>query len=72
MIGFDGNTASGWPGYALTTREHQIERMASEAMEILMARIDDPALPPETRFIPAPLVVHASARLPREMLAAVS
>ncbi len=72
VIGFDGIAASGWPSYDLTTMEQQIERMTSEAMEILMARIADPSLPPETRFVPAQLVARSSARLPREMLAAVS
>lgn len=72
VIGFDGIAASGWPSYELTTMEQQIERMTSEAMEILMARIADPTLPPETRFVPARLVARASARLPQEMLAAVS
>jgi len=72
VIGFDGIAASGWPSYELTTMEQQIERMTSEALEILLARIADPALPPETRFVPARLVPRASARLPRAMLSAVS
>jgi len=72
VIGFDGIAASGWPSFDLTTMEQQVERMTDEAMEILMARIADPALPPETRFVPARLVARTSARLPREALAAAS
>ena len=72
VIGFDSIAASNWPSYELTTMEQQIERMTSEAMEILLARVADPTLPPETRLVPARLVTRASARLPRELFAAVS
>ena len=67
IIGFDDIIAAAWPSYDLTTIRTPVRRMVETAVEILMARIDNPALEPEMRLLPGRLVARSSARLPADL-----
>jgi DNA-binding LacI/PurR family transcriptional regulator len=64
VIGFDNVPASGRPGYALTTLGQPLGLMVRRGLDLLAARIEDPALPDETVVLRGELIVRRSARLP--------
>ncbi|MBT0585595.1 LacI family DNA-binding transcriptional regulator [Alteromonas oceanisediminis] len=49
IVGFDGAEPASWQSYQLTTVSQPLERMADAAVDILMQRIENSALPPEKR-----------------------
>jgi DNA-binding LacI/PurR family transcriptional regulator len=63
IVGFDGFGAGRWLAYDLATMRQPVERMAEAAVDILFARIEDPARPSERRTFLADLIPGASARL---------
>ena len=68
VVGFDDIPASGWPAYDLTTVRQRIEPMVDRAVEILLARIEQPDLPPEAHLVKGTLVTRGSARQPETRL----
>jgi DNA-binding LacI/PurR family transcriptional regulator len=64
VIGFDNVPSSARPGYALTTLGQPLALMVRRGLDLLAARIEDPALPDETVVLRGQLVVRRSARLP--------
>jgi DNA-binding LacI/PurR family transcriptional regulator len=63
IVGFDGAGPSSWASYRLTTLRQPVQRMAEAALTMLLARVDDPSLPPERRVLSGTLVEGTSARL---------
>ena len=63
VVGFDGLAPGRWLGYDLTTIRQPTEAMVSAALDMLVARIDDPALGAERRTLSGEFVPGGSARL---------
>jgi DNA-binding LacI/PurR family transcriptional regulator len=64
IVGFDGVGPATWESYRLTTIRQPVRRMTEAAVTMLLARIEDPANPPERRLFSGQLLRGASARLP--------
>jgi DNA-binding LacI/PurR family transcriptional regulator len=62
IVGFDGSSAGQWASYDLVTISQPMNLMADAAIDMLMARIDDPQMTTEKRVFPGELVRGASAR----------
>jgi LacI family transcriptional regulator len=60
VAGFDGIASGTWSTPPLTTMEQDLPALATAALELLIARLSDPDLPPEARLIAPQLVVRAS------------
>ena len=63
VVGFDGAAMGTWPGYKLTTIEQPLEVMVEAAVNMLMARVDNPQLPPERRTFSGVFLPGESARI---------
>lgn len=63
IVGFDGSAAGRWASYDLVTIRQPTNLMVEAAIDMLMARIDDPQLMTEKRVFSGELVRGASARL---------
>ncbi len=63
VVGFDGAAMGTWPGYKLTTIEQPLEIMVEAAVNMLMARVDNPQLPPERRTYGGVFMPGESARI---------
>ncbi|NUQ36294.1 MAG: LacI family DNA-binding transcriptional regulator [Caldilineales bacterium] len=64
VIGFDDIPAAAWPSYNLTTIRTPVNRMIEATIDLLLARLDEPAANPQTLLFPGALVTRGSARLP--------
>lgn len=62
VVGFDDGSAARFTDPPLTTIHQPSEAIAEEAFRRLLARIENPALPPAEIFLNAPLVVRESTR----------
>jgi len=60
IVGFDDIAAAGWPIVGLTTVRQPTALMAARAVELLVERIADPALPARHEVLPVELVERAS------------
>ncbi|MGC4252112.1 MAG: LacI family DNA-binding transcriptional regulator [Sphingobium sp.] len=65
IVGFDGSAPGQWEAYGLTTVRQPIQSMVKAAVDMLVARIDDPALATEKRVFSGALIEGRSARLDR-------
>lgn len=63
IVGFDGVDPAAWQSYQLTTVRQPVRRMAEAAVTMLLERIEEPTLPPETRSFAGSLIEGASARI---------
>jgi len=63
VVGFDGAAMGAGPGYKLTTIEQPLEAMVEAAVDMLMARVDNPELPPERRTFSGDFLPGESARI---------
>ncbi|MGH6651170.1 LacI family DNA-binding transcriptional regulator [Sphingopyxis sp.] len=63
IVGFDGSAPGQWASYDLVTIRQPTNLMVDAAIDMLMARIDDPQLITEKRVFSGELVRGASARL---------
>ena len=63
VVGFDGVGPASWASYRLTTIRQPVSLMAAGAVQLLLARIENPALPTEKRVLRGKLVLGHSARL---------
>ncbi len=63
VVGFDDVPEGARPTYELTTLRQNSVEMARMAIELLLRRMQDPALPARRLIVPATLVARASARL---------
>jgi DNA-binding LacI/PurR family transcriptional regulator len=55
VAGFDGIAAGAWSAPPLTTMQQDLPALVVAALDLLVARLADPDLPPETRLV-APLL----------------
>ena len=62
VIGFDDISMASWASYNLTTVRQPIREMCATAVQLLLARIDNPLRPPETVMLTGELVVRSSTR----------
>lgn len=62
IVGFDGVAPAMWSSYQLSTVRQPVRRMAEAAVSMVMERIEDSALPPETRTFAGTLIEGSSAR----------
>jgi DNA-binding LacI/PurR family transcriptional regulator len=63
VVGFDGAAPSRWASYDLVTVRQPTQAMVNAAIDMLMARIDDPDLAMEKRSYSGELVLGSSARM---------
>lgn len=63
VVGFDGARPARWDSYALTTIRQPVDQMAAAAVDMLLARIEEPELGAEQRLFPGELVAGKTARL---------
>ncbi len=64
VVGFDDIQAASWPAYDLTTIAQPVDAMIERALDLLLERMGDPALPGEDVYIHGQLRRRGSARLP--------
>ena len=64
VIGFDNTPLGATLGYALTSVDQNIEMMAAQAIDILRARVENPAMATVKRLLPARLEMRASVGPP--------
>lgn len=60
VVGFDGISAAHWYNYQLTTVSQPTYFMTKAAVETLVNLIDNPDIPPETRYWPGELITGNS------------
>lgn len=65
VVGIDGTLTARLPSYELTTMRQPLERLASTAVELLLARIASPERPAEVRLFGGELLIGRTARLER-------
>ncbi|MCP5001559.1 MAG: LacI family DNA-binding transcriptional regulator [Hyphomicrobiales bacterium] len=65
VVGYDDVPAAAWPSYDLTTVRQPANRMVKNAVEILLAKIEDANTAPRKVEIDGPLIVRGSARIPK-------
>jgi DNA-binding LacI/PurR family transcriptional regulator len=63
IVGFDGAAQGRWPSYDLVTVRQPAREMVEAAADMLMARIEDPALSIEKRSFTGEFIHGTSARL---------
>ena len=62
VVGFDDVPMAAWPEYDLTTVRQGIARLVEETAHVLLARIEDPSLPPRRVLIEGRIVERESTR----------
>ena len=62
IVGFDGLSQARWSSYDLVTIQQPTQAMVQAAVDMLLARVANPALPMEKRVFSGELVVGTSAR----------
>jgi DNA-binding LacI/PurR family transcriptional regulator len=63
IAGFDGVAPAEWASYRVSTIRQPVRRMTEAAVSMILERIEDSALPPETRTFAGMLIEGNSARL---------
>lgn len=63
IVGFDGLAQASWASYDLVTIRQPTRAMVDAAVDMLVARLDDPTLGAETRMFAGSLVEGSSANL---------
>ena len=63
IVGFDGLSHAAWAAYDLVTIGQPTRAMVDAAVDIVIARLDDPGLGAETRMFEGTLIEGTSARL---------
>lgn len=64
VVGFDDVPYASAPSYRLTTLHQPVEHIVEDAIQLLVERIERPALRPRQTRVPVELVVRESARIP--------
>ena len=62
VVGFDDVAMAAWPEYDLTTVRQPMNRLVEETAERLMARIADPAEPPNRVVVPGRIIERGTTR----------
>lgn len=63
IVGFDGLVPASWSSYDLVTVKQPTRAMIMAAVDMLLARVDDPSLGTERRMFSGTFVAGSSARL---------
>ncbi|RVQ64618.1 LacI family DNA-binding transcriptional regulator [Croceicoccus ponticola] len=63
VVGFDGYAPGQWGGYQLTTVRQPVASMVKAAVDMLVARIEEPSMATEKRVFSGELVEGSSARI---------
>lgn len=63
IVGFDGVAPAEWASYRVSTIRQPVRRMTEAAVSMILERIENASLPPETRSFAGGLVPGNSARL---------
>lgn len=63
IVGFDGVAPAEWASYQVSTIRQPVRRMTDAAVSMVIERINDPSLPPETRSFAGGLILGNSAKL---------
>ncbi|MBB4155663.1 DNA-binding LacI/PurR family transcriptional regulator [Sphingomonas jinjuensis] len=63
VVGFDGAAPGRWGSYALTSVRQPVDVMIEAAIDMLTARVDNPAMATEKRVFSGELQIGVSARL---------
>lgn len=63
VVGFDGVAPAEWASYRVTTIRQPVRRMTDAAVSMILERIEQPALPPETRSFAGGFIEGNSATL---------
>jgi LacI family transcriptional regulator len=64
VVGFDDITMTGWEAFRMTTVRQDIGRMGRTAIDLLLARLTDPARPLQRMVLPAELVRRSTLAPP--------
>ena len=64
FVGYDDVALAAWPSYDLTTVRQPANRMVTETVQMLLARIDNPDAEPRRVSIDGPLIIRGSAKQP--------
>ena len=62
VVGFDDVPMAAWPEYDLTTVRQSMARLVAQTADLLLARIEDPTLPPRRVLIEGRLIERGSTR----------
>lgn len=62
IVGFDDVPIAAWPAYNLTSYRQPINEMVARTVDVLMSRIEEPALEPDRIALPGRLVERGSTR----------
>lgn len=62
VIGFDDMAMSAWPLIALSTIRQPIDRIAAEAVALMVRRLNQPDLPVEERILPVEAVMRSTSQ----------
>lgn len=60
IAGYDNSAASASPAHSLTTVDQNVSAMAEMAVQATLARIADPSLPNERRFVPTEIIERST------------
>lgn len=63
IVGFDGVAPAEWASYRVSTIRQPVRRMTDAAVSMIVERIENASLPPETRSFAGSLIPGSSARL---------
>lgn len=62
VMGFDDMAMSAWPLIALSTIRQPIDRIAAEAVALMIRRLNQPDLPVEERIVPVEAVMRSTSQ----------
>jgi LacI family transcriptional regulator len=65
VVGYDDVTLAQWPSYDLTTVRQPANRMVTQTIEALLARLDGQDETPRKIVLDGPLMIRGSARKPQ-------
>ncbi|MCP3971968.1 MAG: LacI family DNA-binding transcriptional regulator [Rhodobacteraceae bacterium] len=63
LVGFDDIPSAAWPGHQLTSIRQPIRRMIREAVDILIARMENPELAPALVTYPGVVIMRGTVRM---------
>ncbi len=64
IIGYDDVPPASWAAYNLTTLRQRSNLMVSQAVELIIHKIQDPQVEPQHIKISSPLIIRGSAKIP--------
>ena len=65
VVGYDDVPLAAWAAYDLTTLRQPLNRMVEATVDTLLGQITDPERPSQKIEIEGPLILRASAKIPK-------